>query len=229
MFFNLRFILIRDIFNTKNIIITMKYLYLLLIIFLLTSCSSKENIKEDYNYLEDNSIRFIKMDNDVSLLINSDNKYYLLLLNEQNINISIDYLIKLKDVETNSSNIAYLLDDELIINDLVFRKNDKIEIILNNKNFCIYLKELDNNNYSKCDFIYLYNPDSSFYIDLDSNLLILFYDAYTKFNYRFMHELAEVWIDSYTISNNSYTTLTIYDDNFRVTSYKIRGKTIHKK
>lgn len=71
--------------------------------------------------------------------------------------------------------------------------------------------------------------DKDFYITIVVTILVLFYDAYTKFNYKFMYELSKVWIDSYTISNDSYTTLTIYEDNFCVSSYKIRGKTIHKK
>ena len=79
-----------------------------------------------------------------------------------------------------------------------------------------------------CDFIYLYNIDKDFYITLNNNILVLFYDSYTKFNYKFMYELSRVWIDSYTIDSTSYTTLTLYEDNFNVYSYKIRGKTIHK-
>ena len=115
------------------------------------------------------------------------------------------------------------------LQDIIFKINDKIEIILNNKTFCIYLDRLNKDNFLECDFIYLYDIDKDFYITIDSNLLVLFYDAYTKFNYKFMYELSKVWIDSYTISNDSYTTLTIYEDNFCVSSYKIRGKTIHKK
>ena len=44
-----------------------------------------------------------------------------------------------------------------------------------------------------------------------------------------MHHLGYAWIDSFTIDTSSYTTLTINEDDFQVTSNKIRGKTIHKK
>ena len=57
----------------------------------------------------------------------------------------------------------------------------------------------------------------------------LFYQSYTKFNYKFMYHLSTVWIDSYTIDPSTYTTLTISRDNFEITSSEIRGKTIHKK
>ena len=63
----------------------MKYIYLILIILLLPACSYTE-VNEDYNYLPNNSLRFIRTEHDTSLLINKDNTYYLLLLNKDNIN-----------------------------------------------------------------------------------------------------------------------------------------------
>lgn len=209
----------------------MKYLYLIVIIFLLTSCYSiiSDDI-EDYNYLPDNSIRFIRTDNETSILINKDDIYYLLLLNDQNIDIEVDYLIKYKEIETDIDyEQEYLLEDTLAINNLEFKLNNKIEVSMNNQNLCIYIKEIDEDDYSNCNYIYLYNPDKNFYITLNNDLLILFYHSYTKFNYKFMHHLTTVWIDSYTIDSSSYTTLTFDEDDFIVTSDKIRNKTIHKK
>ena len=72
----------------------MKNIFVFLMLFGISSCSYKEEYKEDYNYLPNNSIRFIKTKEDTSLLINKDNIYYLLLLGDQNININVDYLIK---------------------------------------------------------------------------------------------------------------------------------------
>lgn len=208
----------------------MKKIYLLIIILLLTSCSAYKEEKEDYNYLEDNTIRFIKTEDSVSFLINKDNKYYLLLLGNDNVDIEVDYLIKINNIKSKiNSKKEYYLDNNLVLDNISFNKNDKIEIRLNNKLFCIYIKDLDKNNYNSCDYLYLYKIDKDFYISLTSNLLVLFYDSYTKFNYKFLYELASVWIDSYTIDNSSYTDLTILDNDFIVTSSKIRGKTIHKK
>ena len=207
----------------------MKYLYIIILLFIMTGCTFSNDYKEDYNILEDNSIRFIKSDTSISFLINKDNTFYLLVLNGTTIT-DTDYLIKIDNTKYNINYTEeYLLKDTLVLQDIIFKINDKIEIMLNNKIFCIYLDKLNKDNFSECDFIYLYNIDKDFYITLDSNLLVLFYDAYTKFNYKFMYELSKVWIDSYTISKDSYTTLTIYEDNFSVSSYKIRGKTIHKK
>lgn len=206
----------------------MKYICLIIII-LISGCTYKEKEKEDYNILDNNSIRFIKENNSTTFMINKDNEYYLLPLGDTSID-NIDYLIKINNTKYDIKyKEEYLLDKDIIINDIEFKINDKIEIIMNNNIFCIYMRELDKDNYSECDFIYLYNIDKDFNITLMDNLLILFYDTYTKFNYKFMYELSKVWIDSYTISNTSYTTLTLYEDNFNVTSYKIRGKTIHKK
>ena len=209
----------------------MKYKYIIVIIFLLTSCTNQTYSElEEYNYIPNNSIRFIRTEEDTSLLINKDDTYYLLLLNHQNIDIEVDYLIKYKDINTNiDSEEEYVLLDNIIVNDIEYKLNNKIEIDMNDQNICIYLKELDKDDYSECNFIYLYNPDKNFYITLNSDLLGLFYHSYTKFNYKFLNHLGTVWIDSFTIDVSSYTTLTIEEDDFNVTSNKIKGQTIHKK
>ena len=207
----------------------MKYIYLIITLFLITGCTYKEDYKEDYNILEDNSIRFIKENNSTTFLINKDNTYYLLPLSNTSFNEDVDYLIKINNTNYNIKyKEEYILKNNIVLQDVEFKINDKIEIIINNKKFCIYIKELNRDNFMDCDFIYLYNIDKDFYITLNNNILVLFYDSYTKFNYKFMYELSRVWIDSYTIDSTSYTTLTLYEDNFNVYSYKIRGKTIHK-
>ncbi len=196
----------------------MKKIYLLLpLLILLPSCSKYQKMSEDYNYLEENSIRFIK-NKTTSLLINKDNIYYLLSLDNNKEDIYKDHYINLKEI-----------DKEITINDIQIKKNDKIEIILDNYNFCIYIKDIDKDNYKNCNFIYLYNIDKDFYITLNNNIEILFYDSYTKFNYKFLYHLSLVWIDTYTIDPSSYLTLTLKEDSYIVKADKIRGKTIHKK
>ena len=210
----------------------MKYIYIIVIIFLLTSCSyNTEYVSYSSDHIPNNSIRFIRTNNETSILINKDDIYYLLLLNEENIDdIEVDYLIKYKNIKTNIEyEEEYLLEDSITINNIEFSVNNKIEINMNDNKTCIYIKEIDRNEYEECNFIYIYNPDKNFYITLKNDLLGLIYNSYTKFNYRFLHHLATVWIETYTIDNNTYTTLTIYEENFEVTSNKIRNKTIHKK
>lgn len=195
----------------------MKKIYLLLLLILLPSCTKYQKQSEDYNYLEENSIRFIKNKN-TSLLINKDNIYYLLSLDNNKEDVYRDYYINLKDI-----------DKEITINNIQIKRNDKIEIILDNYNLCIYIKDIDKDNYKNCNFIYLYNIDKDFYITLNNNIEILFYDSYTKFNYKFLYHLSLVWIDTYTIDPSSYLTLTLKEDSYIVKADKIRGKTIHKK
>lgn len=207
----------------------MKYIILIVVIFLLPACSNQYE-QEDYNYIPNNSIRFIRSSNETSLLINKDETYYLLLLGEPNIDIEVDYLVKYKNIETNiESDEEYLLEENLTIDNIEFKLNNKIELNINNINICIYVKELDRDDYSNCNFIYLYNPDNNFYITLNSDLLGLMYHSYTKFNYKFMYHLATVWIETYTIDTNSCVTIIINDNNLEVISNKIRNKTIHKK
>ena len=198
------------------IVVSMKYIYLMMSLLFLVSCEYRKEI-EDYNYLDNNSIRFIKIGNDTELLINKDDVFYLIILDNKNSDIYYDYLIDMNNIYS------------ININNIIFNVNDKIEILFDDKRFCIYKKELDRDNYSDCDFIYLYKIDDDFYITLNNNISVLFYDSYSSFNYRFMYMLSNVWIDSYTIDEYSYTTLTLKDNDYEVSSYKIRGKTIHKK
>lgn len=184
---------------------------------MISGCEYRREV-EDYNYIPNNSMRFIRRNDDTSILINKDDIYYFLILGKKNIEIDVDYVIELDDI-----------DNSMVINDIEFRVNDKVEIIFNNKKMCIYIKELDRDNYLGCDFIYLYNPDGNFYITLSSDILVMFYHTYTKFSYRFMEHMATVWIDTSTIDDSTYTTLTIEEDDFEVVKTKIRGKTIHKK
>ena len=208
----------------------MKYIKLIVVIFLLTSCSHHV----DYTFytsdnIPNNSIRFIRTDIDTSILINKDDIYYLLLLNDENINdINVDYIIKYRNIKTSINAEEYLLKDKITINNIEFNKDNKIDINLNEYKICIYLKELSIDDFEDCNFIYLYNPDKNFYITLNSDLLGLIYNSYTKFNYKFLHHLATVWIETHTIDKNTYLTINI-DDNIEVTSRKIRTKTIHKK
>ena len=198
------------------ILVSMKYIYLMMSLLFLVSCEYRKEI-EDYNYLDNNSIRFIKIGNDTELLINKDDVFYLIILDNKNSDIYYDYLIDMNNISS------------ININNIIFNVNDKIEILFDDKRFCIYKKELDRDNYSDCDFIYLYKIDDDFYITLNNNISVLFYDSYSSFNYRFMYMLSNVWIDSYTMDEYSYTTLTLKDNDYEVSSYKIRGKTIHKK
>ena len=85
-------------------------------ILLLTGCSSYYRKEEDYNYLSNNSIRFIR-DDTTCFLINRNDIYYLLYFDYFDSDIYSDYYIDLNDI-----------DSGIVINDLVIKRNDKIEI-----------------------------------------------------------------------------------------------------
>lgn len=205
----------------------MKYIWIILFL-LCTGCTFEEK-KEDYNFIPNNSIRFIRNNDDTSLLMYKDDKYYLLLLGNDNIDIEVDYLVTFRDVLSDVGyNYKYVLKNELVINDIVFKVNDKIEVLFNDMTLCIYIKKLDKDNYLYCDFIYLYDYTDDVYITLSNSLLMLFYHSYSRFSFDFMYHMATVWIDSSTINDNSYVTLTITDDDYTINRTKRRGKTIHK-
>ena len=122
----------------------------------MTGCTFSNDYKEDYNILENNSIRFIKSDASISFLINKDNTFYLLVLNGTTVT-DTDYLIKIDNTKYNINYTEeYLLKDTLVLQDIIFKINDKIEIILNNKTFCIYLDRLNKDNFlHSCEYAIL--------------------------------------------------------------------------
>ena len=93
----------------------MKYQYLFICL-ILCSCTYLPKEKEDYNYLEDNSIRFIKTKNNTEILINKDNIFYLITMSDTKTTTTYDYLINL----TTTQNIK--------INNLTIYTDDKINI-----------------------------------------------------------------------------------------------------
>ena len=98
----------------------MKYLYLFLCL-TLCSCTYLPKEKEDYNFLEDNSIRFIKTKNNTEILINKDNIFYLIVMDSAKPSTTYDYLINL----TTTQNIK--------INNLTIYTDDKVNILLTKK------------------------------------------------------------------------------------------------
>ena len=69
----------------------------------MTGCTFSNDYKEDYNILENNSIRFIKSDASISFLINKDNTFYLLVLNGTTVT-DTDYLIKIDNTKKDDIN-----------------------------------------------------------------------------------------------------------------------------
>ena len=107
------------------------------------SCSYQDN-REDYNFLENNSIRFIKNDTGIILLINKNDIFYKVILNDID-DIYYDYVIDINKTR-------YFCN-----NDIIYRRDDKIEIMMNNKRLCIYIDRYKDSDYRDCNFIYLYD------------------------------------------------------------------------
>ena len=101
------------------------------------SCSYKDN-REDYNFLEDNSIRFIKNDTGIILLINKNDIFYKVILNDID-DIYYDHVIDINKTR-------YFCN-----NDIIYRRDDKIEIMMNNKRLCIYMDRYKAVSYTHLD------------------------------------------------------------------------------
>lgn len=99
-------------------------------ILLLTGCSSYYRKEEDYNYLSNNSIRFIR-DDTTCFLINRNDIYYLLYFDYFDSDIYSDYYIDLNDI-----------DSGIVINDLVIIYNKKISGALNSFAIYIFIKSM---------------------------------------------------------------------------------------
>lgn len=198
-------------------------IFLLIAIILLTGCS-KTIYVDNQDEIEDNSIVIVKEKLSTSILIKKGGRYNLLELNNNDkiynvdIDFEIDNLILLEDIITNIEyDNKYILKDIILLDDIKISKSDKIEIELKDNEFCIYDKNISEiGDYSSCDYIYILNNEEEVYIKLNNNMKVLFYNEYVNFSSKFLEHLYTTWIDSYIISEEEFTVLTIRGNDFVV-------------
>lgn len=199
----------------------MKYIFILLITLFICGCQIKEVSNIPSNYKE---IRFIKDKNSISILINHEDNITLLeLTNKDKIytsrdNVKVDNLVVQSNIISDvNCEKKYILNKEIVINDLSISKTDKIIINLNNYNICVYDKNISNNDtYSICNFIYILNNEENVYITLNDNVKALFYNEYVNFTSKFLEHIYLTWVDTYIISETKITKLVLEENNYYI-------------
>lgn len=163
-----------------------------------------------------NSIIFINDKLDHYLLIKYQDKYDLIIVSPTKSDLSkvkkittkIDkiYLYQNQIVDI-SYNKKYLLNKNQIIDNIEY-KNQILTININNQKFCLYKHS---SSTVSCNFVYIEDNNKDIFIKLNDKIDILFFHLQKHFSNLFIEEIYSNWLDTYSLTDNNYTILTLQD------------------
>ena len=163
-----------------------------------------------------NSIIFINDKLDHYLLIKYQDKYDLIIVSPTKSDLSkvkkittkIDkiYLYQNQIVDI-SYNKKYLLNKNQIIDNIEY-KNQILTININNQKFCLYKHS---SSTVSCNFVYIEDNNKDIFIKLNDKIDVLFFHLQKHFSNLFIEEIYSNWLDTYSLTDNNYTILTLQD------------------
>lgn len=163
-----------------------------------------------------NSIIFINDKLDHYLLIKYQDKYDLIIVSPTKSDLSkvkkittkIDkiYLYQNQIVDI-SYNKKYLLNKNQIIDNIEY-KNQILTISINNQKFCLYKRSFST---VSCNFVYIEDNNKDIFIKLNEKIDVLFFHLQKHFSNLFIEEIYSNWLDTYSLTDNNYTILTLQD------------------
>lgn len=163
-----------------------------------------------------NSIIFINDKLDHYLLIKYQDKYDLIIVSPTKSDLSkvkkittkIDkiYLYQNQIVDI-SYNKKYLLNKNQIIDNIEY-KNQILTISINNQKFCLYKRS---SSTISCNFVYIEDNNKDIFIKLNDKIDVLFFHLQKHFSNLFIEEIYSNWLDTYSLTDNNYTILTLQD------------------
>lgn len=163
-----------------------------------------------------NSIIFINDKLDHYLLIKYQDKYDLIIVSPTKLDLSkvkkittkIDkiYLYQNQIVDI-SYNKKYLLNKNQIIDNIEY-KNQILTISINNQKFCLYKRS---SSTVSCNFVYIEDNNKDIFIKLNDKIDVLFFHLQKHFSNLFIEEIYSNWLDTYSLTDNNYTILTLQD------------------
>lgn len=163
-----------------------------------------------------NSIIFINDKLDHYLLIKYQDKYDLIIVSPTKSDLSkvkkittkIDkiYLYQNQIVDI-SYNKKYLLNKNQIIDNIEYQ-NQILTININNQKFCLYKHS---SSTVSCNFVYIEDNNKDIFIKLNDKIDVLFFHLQKHFSNLFIEEIYSNWLDTYSLTDNNYTILTIQD------------------
>lgn len=163
-----------------------------------------------------NSIIFINDKLDHYLLIKYQDKYDLIIVSPTKSDLSkvkkittkIDkiYLYQNQIVDI-SYNKKYLLNKNQIIDNIEYQ-NQILTININNQKFCLYKHS---SSTVSCNFVYIEDNNKDIFIKLNEKIDVLFFHLQKHFSNLFIEEIYSNWLDTYSLTDNNYTILTLQD------------------
>ena len=163
-----------------------------------------------------NSIIFINDKLDHYLLIKYQDKYDLIIVSPTKSDLSkvkkittkIDkiYLYQNQIVDI-SYNKKYLLNNNQIIDNIEYQ-NQILTININNQKFCLYKHS---SSTVSCNFVYIEDNNKDIFIKLNDKIGVLFFHLQKHFSNLFIEEIYSNWLDTYSLTDNNYTILTLQD------------------
>lgn len=163
-----------------------------------------------------NSIIFINDKLDHYLLIKYQDKYDLIIVSTTKSDLSkvkkittkIDkiYLYQNQIVDI-SYNKKYLLNKNQIIDNIEYQ-NQILTININNQKFCLYKRS---SSTVSCNFVYIEDNNKDIFIKLNDKIDVLFFHLQKHFSNLFIEEIYSNWLDTYSLTDNNYTILTLQD------------------
>lgn len=162
------------------------------------------------------SIIFINDKLDHYLLIKYQDKYDLIIVSPTKSDLSkvkkittkIDkiYLYQNQIVDI-SYNKKYLLNNNQIIDNIEYQ-NQILTISINNQKFCLYKRS---SSTVSCNFVYIEDNNKDIFIKLNDKIDVLFFHLQKHFSNLFIEEIYSNWLDTYSLTDNNYTILTLQD------------------
>ena len=163
-----------------------------------------------------NSIIFINDKLNHYLLIKYQDKYDLIIVSPTKSDLSkvkkittkIDkiYLYQNQIVDI-SYNKKYLLNNNQIIDNIEYQ-NQILTININNQKFCLYKHS---SSTVSCNFVYIEDNNKDIFIKLNDKIDVLFFHLQKHFSNLFIEEIYSNWLDTYSLTDNNYTILTLQD------------------
>lgn len=163
-----------------------------------------------------NSIIFINDKLKHYLLIKYQDKYDLIIVSPTKSDLSkvkkittkIDkiYLYQNQIVDI-SYNKKYLLNKNQIIDNIEYQ-NQILTININNQKFCLYKRS---SSTVSCNFVYIEDNNKDIFIKLNEKIDVLFFHLQKHFSNLFIEEIYSNWLDTYSLTDNNYTILTLQD------------------
>ena len=137
-----------------------------------------------------NSIIFINDKLDHYLLIKYQDKYDLIIVSPTKSDLS-----KVKKITTKIDKI-YLYQNQILT------------ININNQKFCLYKRS---SSTVSCNFVYIEDNNKDIFIKLNDKIDVLFFHLQKHFSNLFIEEIYSNWLDTYSLTDNNYTILTLQD------------------